>query len=270
MSHAGRQVIFPAPRYHDAWAAITFLERSFGFERQQVHEGKDGSVAHGELLLGAATVGLSSAGGSVRPENPWTSVRSGVYVALPDAATVDAHHARALAAGATIAMPLEDTDYGSRQYSVWDHERHLWCFGTYTHAPVDESRLFLVLRYADRALARDWLREAFGFESAGTGRDGSAEHLELRLGDGRLWLSRAAAGDARWGDSWHATHVVVPDVDAHYERARQSGATIVAPPADLDGFGRVYVARDVEDYLWTFGSDVPDAATSSGLGGRRS
>lgn len=220
--------------------------------------------------MGSASVGLSSAGGPVRPENPWTSVRSGVYVALPDAAAVDAHHARARTAGATIAMPLEDADYGSRQYSVWDLEQHLWCFGTYTHAPADESRLFLLLRYADRARAGDWLERVFGFERVGAERVPSAEHVELRLGEGRLWLSPTAKEDARWGDEWHATHVVVPDVDAHYERARQSGATIVSPPAHLDGFGRVYFARDIEDYLWTFGSEVPADAAVSGVGGRPS
>jgi len=49
-----------------------------------------------------------------------------VYVA-----DVDAHYARAKAAGAEIVMELEDTDYGSRGYSVRDLEGHLWSFGTY-------------------------------------------------------------------------------------------------------------------------------------------
>ena len=116
MMQAHRQTVFPAPRYDDAWAAIAFLELCFGFERQTVHEDPNGKVAHGELRLGTASFGLSSANGPVTSDNPWTSVRSGVYVALQDANAVDAHHARAKAAGAVIAMPLEDTDYGSRQY----------------------------------------------------------------------------------------------------------------------------------------------------------
>ena len=115
MMQAHRQTVFPAPRYDDAWAAIAFLELCFGFERQTVHEDPNGKVAHGELRLGTASFGLSSANGPVTSDNPWTSVRSGVYVALPDANAVDAHHAHAKAAGAVIAMPLEDTDYGSRQ-----------------------------------------------------------------------------------------------------------------------------------------------------------
>src|SRR5688572_23020287 len=80
MMQAHRQTVFLAPRYDDAWAAIAFLELCFGFERQTVHEGPNGTVAHGELRLGTASFGLSSASGPVTSDNPWTSVRSGVYV----------------------------------------------------------------------------------------------------------------------------------------------------------------------------------------------
>lgn len=82
MTQARRQTVFPAPRYDDAWAAIAFLQRCFSFERQTVHEGPNGTVTHGELRLGTASFGSSSASGSVTSDNPWTSVRSGVYVAL--------------------------------------------------------------------------------------------------------------------------------------------------------------------------------------------
>ena len=43
----------------------------------------------------------------------------------------DAHHERAVAAGAKLVRPLEDTGYGSREYSVRDPEGNLWSFGTY-------------------------------------------------------------------------------------------------------------------------------------------
>ena len=51
-----------------------------------------------------------------------------VYVYVPD---IDAHFARAEAAGAEIVVPLKETDYGSREYSARDLEGHLWHFGTY-------------------------------------------------------------------------------------------------------------------------------------------
>ena len=56
MTQARRQTVFPAPRYDDAWAAIAFLELCFGFERQTVHEGPNGTVAGG---LGSEWLGQS-------------------------------------------------------------------------------------------------------------------------------------------------------------------------------------------------------------------
>ena len=47
---------------------------------------------------------------------------------------VDAHYARATAAGAEVALALRDTDYGARMYSVRDLEGHLWTFGNYRPA----------------------------------------------------------------------------------------------------------------------------------------
>ena len=52
----------------------------------------------------------------------------GVYVRVDD---VDAHHARAVAAGAAIVRPPADTPYGAREYSARDLEGRLWSFGTY-------------------------------------------------------------------------------------------------------------------------------------------
>ena len=126
MSKSRRPNIFPALKYQDANQAIDFLTRAFGFEKRAVHAGDGDKVAHAELRLGAGTVMLGS--DASNPENPWDAVRIGVYVQVDD---VDAHHARAKAAGAEIVRPLADTDYGAREYSVYDSEGNLWSFGTY-------------------------------------------------------------------------------------------------------------------------------------------
>ena len=51
-----------------------------------------------------------------------------IYVAVEDA---DAHYARARAAGAETTRELQDTPYGSREYSARDVEGNTWSFGTY-------------------------------------------------------------------------------------------------------------------------------------------
>src|SRR5262245_53267462 len=89
--------IFPALRYDDAHAAMAFLVDAFGFTKQGVFDGPNGTVAHAQLQLGPAVIGLNSA--HKVAGNPWSDVKQGIYVRVDD---VDAHHARAVAAGATI------------------------------------------------------------------------------------------------------------------------------------------------------------------------
>jgi uncharacterized glyoxalase superfamily protein PhnB len=120
------QLFFPLLRYADAPAALAFLERAFGFSRGEVVENPDGTIAHAELSDGAGTVMLSS-----DRDDPHVGRRAGlggIYVAVDD---IDAHYARARAAGAEIVTELFDTDYGSRDYAARDPEGNLWSFGTY-------------------------------------------------------------------------------------------------------------------------------------------
>ena len=52
----------------------------------------------------------------------------GAYIVVNDA---DAVYARAKASGGTIVRELQNTDYGSREFSVKDPEGHSWSVGTY-------------------------------------------------------------------------------------------------------------------------------------------
>jgi uncharacterized glyoxalase superfamily protein PhnB len=121
------QSIYPVLKYDDAQGAIDFLERAFGFERHAVYEGEKGGVAHAELKLGDEYVMLGSTGEGDDRFNQGAG-RYSLYVVVED---LDAHHARAKEAGATIERELSETDYGSREYTARDPERNLWSFGTY-------------------------------------------------------------------------------------------------------------------------------------------
>jgi uncharacterized glyoxalase superfamily protein PhnB len=125
--------IFPCFRYADAPAAIEWLNKVFGFEKQFLVPGENHTVAHAQLRLGAGMIMMGS-GGKPDPANPWATERCGTYVVVAD---IDAHYARAKAAGAKIERALADTDYGSREYSARDCDGHLWSFGTYD--PYAES-----------------------------------------------------------------------------------------------------------------------------------
>ena len=121
------QSIYPVLKYRDAHAAIDFLERAFGFERRQVHEGDGGAIVHAELGVGDEVIGLSSTGVG-NPVFEQGVGRTTVYVVVDE---IDRLHDRAKAAGAEIVMAPEDQEYGSRDFAARDPEGNIWSFGTY-------------------------------------------------------------------------------------------------------------------------------------------
>ena len=112
--------IVPYLSYVDANAAITFLTEAFGLSVVQVNEGEDGKVVHAELAHGNGVVMMGTA--DLPKGSP------GIFLVVDD---VDAHHARAIAAGATEVYPPESTEWGARRWRARDSEGHEWSFGTY-------------------------------------------------------------------------------------------------------------------------------------------
>ena len=134
------QRIVPFIGYEDAAAAIEWLERAFGFRerRDARYEDGTGTITHAELELDGAAIYLSTPSGYASPrtvqaeseaarrayDNPW--VIDGHFVEVDD---VEAHHARAREAGATILREPEEPGTGFRIYSAEDPEGHRWMFG---------------------------------------------------------------------------------------------------------------------------------------------
>jgi uncharacterized glyoxalase superfamily protein PhnB len=125
--------VIPALQYQDARAAIDFLCTAFGFEKKAVYEGEGGTIAHAELTLGNGMIMLGSVNQSeygkllVRPRDAG-GVTMSTYAIVDD---VDAHCARAKAAGAVITREPVTQDYGGRDYTAKDPEGNVWTFGTY-------------------------------------------------------------------------------------------------------------------------------------------
>ena len=110
--------IYPFMRFADADAALDWLSRAFGFQQHEVYRSDDGTVQHAEMSVGPGLIMFGQGDPSSQ----------GVYVAVDDA---DAHYERAKAAGAEITREIEDTPYGSREYTARDLDGHVWSFGTY-------------------------------------------------------------------------------------------------------------------------------------------
>jgi uncharacterized glyoxalase superfamily protein PhnB len=53
-------------------------------------------------------------------------------------------------------------------------------------------------------------------------------------------------------------YIYLPDMDAHYDRARAAGAEIVVELRSTEFGSREYTARDPEGHVWHFGTYLPE------------
>jgi uncharacterized glyoxalase superfamily protein PhnB len=119
------QTVTPYLLYEDVAAAIDWLGRAFGFEERLRFADEEGTVTHAELALGDGTLYLGHPGSDYRSPKRVGSSSHLVHVYVDD---VDAHHARAVEAGATIHLEPEDMPYGDRRYAAEDLEGQRWSF----------------------------------------------------------------------------------------------------------------------------------------------
>lgn len=121
--------------YERASEAIAWLCKAFGFEVRLRVDGADGKIMHSELVFGDAVFMLSDAPRPDRPSMRAPTELGGantqkIMVYVDD---IDAHHARALAAGAEVVSEVSTHDYGEeywtdRAYSCTDIGGHEWYF----------------------------------------------------------------------------------------------------------------------------------------------
>ena len=145
------QRIVPMLAYEDAAAAIDWLTKAFGLTEDagQRYTDENGVIGHAELRHGDERIMLSTPNPEYESpkthrahcdaaarwlDNPW--VIDGVFVAVDD---LDAHHATAVAAGASILRGPEEPGIGLRIYAAEDLEGHRWMFGEPLSAPIPPS-----------------------------------------------------------------------------------------------------------------------------------
>jgi uncharacterized glyoxalase superfamily protein PhnB len=129
--------VIPMIAYEDGVAALEWLAKAFGFRERARQVGADGSLGHGEMQAGEGVIMLATP--TADYESPkhhretcaqtrtWSMVPyiiDGVLVHVDD---LDAHYARAKAAGATFLSEIEADSVG-RRYRAEDLEGHRWFF----------------------------------------------------------------------------------------------------------------------------------------------
>jgi len=128
----------------------------------------------------------------------------------------------------------------------------------HSYNPADGfPRVMPSLRYEDIDAALAWLSDVFGLREhlRWTDSDGVVRHAEMRVGGAYIELSGASEespSPKALGRASHSLVVLVDDVDAHFERSRAGGATIVTEPEDRPWGLRQYTAEDPEGHRWEF------------------
>jgi uncharacterized glyoxalase superfamily protein PhnB len=124
-----------------------------------------------------------------------------------------------------------------------------------TPKPTFQSRV----AYKDRRGAVEWLAKAFGFRTTmlATGSDGNVVYAEMSFGNGQIHIGseweNVKAPSSVGGANTQTISVQLEDgIDAHSERARAAGGTIVQEPEDQFHGDRTYRVFDPQGHAWNF------------------
>ncbi len=137
-----------------------------------------------------------------------------------------------------------------------------------SYVPDDWNPTASALFYQDARAAIEWLGEAFGFEIRVLvdAPDGSVAHSELVFEEAMIQVAGAGGMQGSkspkdlGGGFTQSLYVFVPDIDAHYQRAKAAGAEIVRDLETQHYGDRTYGCLDCEGHPWYFGQRVDDAA----------
>ncbi|MCI3131376.1 VOC family protein [Phenylobacterium aquaticum] len=112
--------------YRDPRAALDWLAKAFDFELAMLLEDAEGNVAHSQMAFGDSRVMVGSEWSADHQSPASLGGRNTQTVHIEIDEDVDAHCARARAAGAVILEEPETQFYGSRTYRCLDPEGHIW------------------------------------------------------------------------------------------------------------------------------------------------
>jgi PhnB protein len=126
----GFHTVTPYVTVDGAAGAIEFYKEAFGAEEIFRWADPDGRVRHAEVVIGDSPVMLTDEAPEFGMGGPGTFGGSPVHMFLY-VDNVDAVFDRAIAAGATELMPVEDSDDGDRRGGVTDPFGHVWYVATH-------------------------------------------------------------------------------------------------------------------------------------------
>jgi PhnB protein len=125
----GVPVVMPMLVCRDPAAEIDFCKTTFGALELLRRPGPDGTVAHAALTIGGAMIMIEAEWPTLTSRAPQPDGSSPVvlYVYVED---VDTVIERAVAAGATVLLPVQNQFWGDRTGQIIDPSGHVWTIST--------------------------------------------------------------------------------------------------------------------------------------------
>jgi PhnB protein len=254
---------------------IDFLKEAFGAEEAEFHADDQGVVQHAQLRIGDSIVAMGEAHGQYPPMPP------ALHLYVADA---DATYQSALRAGAESLYAPRDESYGDRASGVTDPFGNVWYIASHQHpekraalsaqqaAPVLPPGIMPFMYFEDAGAAADFYKKVF--DATELHRDieqGRASHVQIAIGNARVMLSDAttqhvaehvAKGFTRTPHQLGGTplhlYVYVPDADAAFQRALDSGSQMVDPMEDKQWGDRCGGVKDPFGHIWYIATPLKD------------
>jgi len=139
----GFHTLTPHLVVRNAAQAIEFYKRAFGAEVRRVsQDSPDGKITHAELKIGDSILMLADEFPEANCVSPHAlgGTPTILHIYVED---VDTAFSRAVAAGATVTMPLADQFWGDRYGQLLDPFGHRWSLATHkqdlTHEEIRKA-----------------------------------------------------------------------------------------------------------------------------------
>lgn len=132
-------VVIPMLVCRDVSAEINFCKTTFGAVEVGRRPGPDGNVAHALLTISGEMIIIEAEWPTLASRAPQPDASSPVviFVYVED---VDKTVERAVAAGATILLPVKNQFWGDRTGRIMDPSGHVWTIASRVEDTVEEER----------------------------------------------------------------------------------------------------------------------------------
>jgi PhnB protein len=146
---AGYHSVTPYLCVREAARALAFYRQAFGAREIMRLADASGRIAHAEMIIGNAPIMLADEFPDMDVRSPQAFGGSPVTIHLY-VDDVDALADQAVAAGATVLMPVEDRFYGDRSGKLADPFGHVWMIATHKEdvPPEEIQRRAAALGYS--------------------------------------------------------------------------------------------------------------------------